>query len=272
LNLRQLGLLPILFISGALVVLVSFFYPESVLPKSFVYELPAPFSFSHSLFLSFAAIFMSYFFARGYVRSGSVNLVTLGVGSLILGAGFLTSQILGSPPFGVANELVGISSLAFLSSGILFAIFSTLSLRTSEKTSRGPTGLLVLGYVGGLVLVGLIAVSVALNSLPPFFVPGKGPTLLREDALGASIVLYAYSSMVVLRSYMGTRDDVLYWFSLGLGAITVGFLCAFMGIFPGGPYSWLGRVSLIVGGIYFIAALRIAYKSVDSSRSIRATP
>ena len=121
-NLRQLGLLPILFISGALVVLVSFFYPESVLPKSFVYELPAPFSFSHSLFLSFAAIFMSYFFARGYVRSGSVNLVTLGVGSLILGAGFLTSQILGSPPFGVANELVGISSLAFLSAGILFAI------------------------------------------------------------------------------------------------------------------------------------------------------
>src|SRR5207245_6084829 len=48
LNPRQLGLLPILFISGALVVLVSFFYPETVLPKGLTYALPAPFSYSYS--------------------------------------------------------------------------------------------------------------------------------------------------------------------------------------------------------------------------------
>jgi hypothetical protein len=213
---------------------------------------------------------MSYFFARGFVRSGSINLATLGLGSLILGVGFLVAQILGYPPFGVANEQVGISSLAFLFSGIFFTIFSTLSLLTSNKTSRWPIGLLVLAYVGGLVLVGLITLSVALNILPLFFVPGKGVTLLREEALGASIVLYAYSSIIGLRSYMGTRDDVQYWFSLALAAITVGFVCAFLGIFPGGPYSWLARVSLIVGGIYFIAAILIAYRSVDSSRNPRA--
>jgi hypothetical protein len=272
LNLRQLGLLPIVFISGALVVLVSFFYPESVLPRGLTYTLPAPFSYSYSYFPFLAAIVMSYFFARGFLSSHSVNLATLGVGSLVMGAGFLVPQIIVYLLPASANELMGISSLVFLFSGILFTAFSTLSLVTSDGTASRPVGLLVLGYTGGLVLVGLITVSAASNVLPPFFAPGKGPTLFRGAVIAVSIILYAYSSLVIMRSYLSTRDDILYWFSLGLAATALAFLGVLLGTFPGGPYSWLSRVSLIVGGVYFVAALRIAYKSVGSSRSIRATP
>ena len=270
-NPRQLGLLPILFISGALVVLVSFFYPETLLPKGLTYTLPAPFSYSYSYFPFLAAIVMSYFFARGFVSSHSVSLATLGVGSLVMGAGFLVPQIIVYLLPASANELTGISSLVFLFSGILFTVFSTLRLVTSDRTASRPIGLLVLGYAGGLVLVGLVTVSAASNILPPFFAPGKGPTLFREEVLAVSIVLYTYSSLVIMRSYLGTRDDILYWFSLGLAATALAFLGVLLGTFPGGPYSWLSRVSLVVGGFYFIAALRIAYKAVDSSRNIRAT-
>jgi len=227
--------------------------------------MPAPLSYSYSYFPFLAAIATSLFFARGFVKSGSVGLAALGIGSLVMGAGLLLPQVIVYLAPANANELMGISSLVFLTSGTLFAAFSTLSLLTADRTAKLSFGLLILGYAGGLALVALIAVAASSNILPPFFMPVKGPTLFREEVIGVSIILYGYSSLVIFERYRGTRDDILFWFSLGLAATALSFLAALLGILPGGPYSWLSRASLIVGGVYFTAALLTAYKSVASS-------
>ena len=233
-------------------------YPEQNLPKTLIFELPAPFSFAHSLFLAISALVVAYFFARGFLSSGSFNLVALGTGSLVLGLGFLVSQILGNPPFRGPNHLVAISNLAFLFAGIFFGAFATLSVFDRSMKFGKPIITLLVDYIGGILLIILLILVVEIKLIPDFFVQGVGPTMLRTQVLGAATVLFSYSSIVLMRNYARSQISILYWFSLGLASIAIGFLSGFLGTFPGGPFSWLGRISLAVGGIYFIAAILVA--------------
>jgi len=264
LNTKYAGVVPLTIVLVGLLFLVTSYYPEQNLPRNLVYELPAPFSSAHSIFLSISALIVTYFFARSSISRASSNLIALGSGSLILGLGFLLSQILGNAPFGGPNQLVGISSLVFLASGLFYGAFATLSLFGKTLSSRKPGLTFLAGYAGGIAIVVVIILSVELTLLPDFFVPGKGPTLLREEALGAAVVLFSYSATVLMRSYRQHKISVLFWFSLGLAANAVGFLSAFLGKVPGGPFSWLGRLSLILGGIYFGASILAAYEKTGA--------
>ncbi|MBI4258377.1 MAG: hypothetical protein HY619_05430 [Thaumarchaeota archaeon] len=261
---RYAGLIPlVIMLSGLLTIIVNY-YPEQNLPKNLVFELPAPFSFAHSLFLSISALIVAYFFARGFLSSGSFNLVALGTGSLVLGLGFLVSQILGNPPFRGPNHLVAISNASFLFAGIFFGVFVTLGLFDKGLKFGKHTVTLFVNYLGGILLVIVLILAVELKLIPDFFVQGVGPTLLRAQVLGAATVLFSYSSIVLMRQYMISQIPILYWFSLGLASIAIGFLSGFLGTFPGGPFSWLGRISLAVGGIYFVAAILVAYRETGA--------
>ncbi len=260
---KYLGLIPIPLLLASMLIVILTFYPEQNLPRSMVFELPSPFSSAHSVFLSISALVVAYFFARSFLSAGSFNLIALGNASLVLGFGFLLSQILGSAPFGGPNQLTGISSLVFLFSGIFFAVFATLSLFGKSIQVGKPIVTLLLAYVTSVLLVVVVIVVVEARLLPDFFVKGVGPTALREQVLGAAVVLFSYSSMVLIRNYARSHVSVIYWFSLGLASIAVGFLSAFLGKVPGGPFSWLGRITVAVGGIYFIVAILAAYRGVE---------
>ncbi|MBI2183607.1 MAG: hypothetical protein HYU39_01460 [Thaumarchaeota archaeon] len=192
-------------------------------------------------------------------------MVALGNASLVLGLGFLLSQLLGNAPFGGPNQLVGISSLVFLFSGLFFAIFATLSLFGRVMQFGKPIVTLLVDYMGSVVLVAVLILAVETRLVPDFFVQGVGPTLVRQQVLGASILLFSYSSIVIMRNFATSRTAILYWFSLGLGLIALGFLSAFLGKVPGGPFSWLGRISLALGGIYLIVSILEALKGVKAT-------
>jgi hypothetical protein len=262
-NAKYAGAIPLLIVLTGLLILLLSLYPEQNLPRNLVFELPAPFSSAHSIFLSISALIVAYFFARSSVSKASSNLIALGSASLILGFGFLVSQILGNPPFGGPNQLVGISSLVFLFSGLFYGAFSTLSLFGKTISPGNPKLTLLAAYVVGVALVVVVILSIETNLLPDFFVPGKGPTLLRQTALGAAVVLFSYSAVVLMRSYRQRKIAVLFWFSLGLAANAIGYLSALFGKVPGGPFSWLGRISLILGGLYFGASILAAYEKTD---------
>ncbi len=262
-NARYAGLVPIAILLAVLLALVVSFYPEPDLPRTPIFVLPYPFSSAHSLFLSAAALMVAYFFARGFISNGSFSLIALGNGSIVLGLGFLLSQILGNPPYGGPNELTGISSIVFLASGIFFGAFASLSVIGKTVKLGRPHTTLFVSYIGGAAIVGLSIILVETGSVPPLFVKGVGPTLLREEFLGAAIVLYSYSSVTLMRDFAKSHTPILYWFSLGLGAIAVGFLSAYLGRFPGGPFSWLGRFSVSVGGVYMLIAILEAYRGAE---------
>ncbi len=123
---------------------------------------------------------------------------------------------------------------------------------------------LIVAYVASIVLVLFVTLVVEARLLPDFFVKGGGPTALREQVLGAAVVLFSYSSVVLIRNYAKSHVSILYWFSLGLASIAVGFLSAFLGKVPGGPFSWLGRIAVSIGGIYFIVAILAAYRGIEA--------
>ena len=266
-NSRYFGLLPIVVLLIGLFFAISSYYPEQNLPRNLVFELSAPYSSALSLFLSISALIAAYFFGRGFLSSGLYNLAALGSASFILGSGFLLSQILGSAPFGGPNELTGISSMVFLLSGLLFAGSETLSLLGSvQRVARTRIALLA-AYTSGIALVLAMVLLVETHSLPIFFIAGTGPTPFREGLLGGAAILYAYSSVVLMRDYLISRESVLFWFSLGITSITVGFLSAFLGQLPDGPFSWLGRIAAAIGGIYLLAAIMTAYRREGSGRN-----
>ena len=267
LNAKRVGLIPLFVVLASLLVFILSLYPEQNLPPSLVFNLPSPFSSAYAFVLSISALVVAFFFARGFISSGSLYLVTLGSGSLVLGLGFLLSQILGAAPFGGPNQLTGISSIVFLVSGVFFGASVTLNLFGKTVRLEKSAFALLVGYAGSIALVILAILSIELSFTPDFFVKGIGPTLLRQQVLGAAIVLFAYSSLVLMRDYTKSQIAILYWFSLGLAAIAVGFVSAFLGKVPGGPFSWLGRISLIVGGLYFIVSILQAYKGTEANKS-----
>jgi hypothetical protein len=270
-NSKYAGLAPIPALLASLLTLIVYFYPERSHANISIFDLPPPFSFAHSLFLGISALIVAYFFARGFLSSRSFSLVALGLGSLILGLGFLLSQILGGAPFGGPNQLTGISSLVFLFAGIFFGAFATLNLFDKTVRFGKPIVTLLTGYTGGAALVVVAILAVETKSVPDFFVSGVGPTLIREQVLGLAILLFSYSSIILMRNYSRSRDSILFWFSLGLASISIGFLSAFFGSFPGGPFSWLGRISLAVGGIYFLVAIALAYRGTRRKEADRPT-
>ena len=269
---KYVGLIPVPVVLASLMILILVVYPEQNLPRSLVFELPSPFSSAHSLFLSVSALIVAYFFARSFLSGGSLNLVALGNGSLVLGLGFLLSQMLGNAPFGGPNELVGISSLEFLLAGAFFGAFSTLNLLGKTMQFGRPIVTLLVNYAGSIALVFVLIALVETKLLPNFFIPGVGPTLFRAEVLGASLMLFSYSSIVLIRDYSRSHALILYWFSLALALVAVGFLSALLGRVPGGPFSWLGRIALAVGGIYFIVSILEAYRLKNHEQVKRPEP
>ncbi len=257
---KALSFIPLALSIVAMAVFLAYFYPEPTRPPVLSFELPYPFAFAHSVFLSVSVLVAAFFFGRGFLATQSVSLLVLGTGSLVLGLGFLLSQVLGNQPFGGPNQLIGISSASFLISGAFYGAFATFDMLRRHSEVGNPRAALVLFYlVGVLAVVGMILVFET-NDAPAFFAPGIGPTSLREQVLGLAVVLYAFTSVGLMRNYVGSRNDILYWFSLGLAAVSVGFLAAFFGKVPGGLYSWLGRICLELGGVYIILAIMRAYR------------
>ncbi len=209
--------------------------------------------------MSVSALIVAYFFGRGFLREGSFDLLVLGGGSVILGLGFLISQILGSRPLGGPNQLVGISGMTFLLSGIFFGAYATTSLAGKTKTLGRRKAAVALEYSVGIVSILAIVLVFETSLAPSFFQGGIGPTLLRQQVLGTATGLFSYTAIVLVRSYRKSGETILYWFSLGLASISVGFLSAFLGKVPGGLFSWLGRISVALGGVYFIIAIVEAY-------------
>jgi hypothetical protein len=262
-------LIPFPVVLGTLVYFVISFYPESSrLPKSLIFNPPFPYSSLHTFFVFFSTLLVAYFFARSFLSSGALNLITLGTGSLILGLGFAVGSILGNHPYGGSGQLLTISNITFLVTGILFGTFATFSLLNRTPSLGKRRGVVVASYLGGILIVVLIAAVAETKVASDFYTIATGPTLFRDEVLGAAVVLFAYSSIVLLKDYFASRATVLFWFSLGLGSMALGYCCALLGTFPGGPLSWLARITIALGGVYFLVAVLTTFRKIRMEKQV----
>jgi heme/copper-type cytochrome/quinol oxidase subunit 4 len=184
--------------------------------------------------------------------SGSYTLLLLGGGALTYGSSTPLSNWLVYPPGG-SNVAISVSNVGALVASALFFVSAAFALAGVQlQTSKPRKSTAIVVYLVLLVLVASLAIVALQGVLPAFFIPGVGPTMLRQEVLGSAMVLFALSSIFFMRLYSKSKAEILYWFSLALALIVVGFSAWLLQHAVGDPLSWTGRISQFLCGVYLL--------------------
>lgn len=250
---RVSGLIPAMLVAGVLTLHYTFpSGPQQETSLETGLLIPA----LNTIFISFACLVLAYVSARGYLAGGMLNLFFLGCGALTFGLTTLVTAWY-MHLTGEQNPNITINSCGSLAAGALHlsgAILDSITCTAETRPDRRMRDLLI-GYLGALTLVLLLTALAAARELPPFFVQGTGPTLLRQWVLGLSIGLFAVSSLVFYGIYRQRTHVFFYWYSLGLMLLACGLTAFFFMRTMGDLVAWLGRIAIYLGGISFFIAL-----------------
>jgi len=80
-----------------------------------------------------------------------------------------------------------------------------------------------------------------MGSVPPFFIIGTGPTVLRQIILSNAIAILAIASLVLFRLFTLKREDFFFWYPVSLAVIAIGLIAALLTPAMGSPVNWVGR-------------------------------
>jgi PAS domain S-box-containing protein len=104
--------------------------------------------------------------------------------------------------------------------------------------------------------------------IPAFFVQGVGPTLLRQQILGGADILFVFSCVAFMATYVRNQEAFLYWYACALALTAISLTAFLIQNSVGSPVGWVGRTSQYVGGVYFLVSLLAAQSrgtSLDSA-------
>jgi len=248
--LRRLGAIPLpVFIA----IVASLFTAQPYMPLV-VFEPPLLLPILNTLFVSAVSFVVAYITARSYLTSGSLIPLLLGSAVLTFGStGLVAGWLMG---LGGPNVNVTVHNTGALAASIFHAVSATLAFAGATlQVSRFRKSRLIIAYLGVLVFAALLTIASLQGSIPPFFIQGVGPTLLRQVVLGTALALFALSSILFMRRYSKSKSPILYWYSLALALIAVGLSAVFLQRAVGGPIGWTGRSAQYLSGIYFLIAV-----------------
>jgi len=231
---------------------------------TYVYEPPWLLFCLNSVFITGLCLIVAGLSVRIYLRGGFVSILLLGCGVLALGLSSSAAGWLIRPPHG-PNE-----ALTIHNSGVLFAsvcfFLSSLSISIGKGFEPAPphrAPLAGAAYLMVLLSVALLTAATMLGSIPPFFVPGEGPTALRQAVLAVSVTLLAVSAALMLTVYAKRPSGFLLYTVVAILLLGMGLVGIALGP-PGSPINWLGRVSQYLGNVYLVMAAVGALREAKS--------
>ncbi len=243
-----LGLLPVLLLFA--LVLSEQLFPSSARVYEPHFLLPL---LNTSLFL--AAGVVAYIAMRIYLISGSPTILWIGCGVLTLGTGSLAAGWL-IWPFGPNVNVTIFNVGVFLASIChIGAAVANLGERPGEADPSRRKRNVRIGYLAVLVGIALLVVLTITGLTPPFFIQGKGPTVIRQNVAGWAIVLLSVSSLFTMNRFLRKRASFLYWYSLALALLALAMLAFLLQPAVGSPIGWLGRSAYVLAGIYFLISV-----------------
>jgi PAS domain S-box-containing protein len=247
------GFLPVLLFLALVIGL--WLLPPSVVVFEPRYLLPL---FNSSLFL--AALVIAYIALRGYLMSGAAAILWLGCGVLTLGAGALAAGWL-IFPFG-PNVNVTIFNVAALLASICHAggVLSTFEGKPGEAGPGHRRRQAALGYLAALTAIALLVGLTLAGIMPPFFIQGKGPTVVRQYVVEWALVLLSFASLVIMQRFLRKRAPFHYWYSLALALVAISLLAFYLQPAVGSPIGWVGRSSYVLAAVYFLLAVNSAWR------------
>ena len=147
----------------------------------------------------------------------------------------------------------------------------TFIQRSTPKTT-GSIGKIA-AVTGGIIIfeAAFIVLAIA-GSIPPFFIAGSGPTVLRQVILSNAIVILAIASILLIHVYRQKREDFFFWYSVSLAVIAVGLVGALFIPALGSPVNWISRVMQYIGAGFALVAIIVAGKQArDRGLSLEET-
>ncbi|HET6420178.1 MAG TPA: PAS domain S-box protein, partial [Geobacteraceae bacterium] len=234
---------------------------------SVFYDPPWLIPITNTLFIAAICLAVAYIALRNYRGSGRIHILLLGCGVLIFGIGGALAGFVRGFPDG-ANLNVTIYNTGALA-GALFhcvAAFILIAGISPEAGSRQKGLWLTSGYLGSIIFMAILTAATFRGLIPPFFIQEVGPTPLRQAILGTADVLFAFSFLVFLATYLRNRESFLYWYSFALALTSISLTAFFIQHSVGSPVGWTGRLSQYLGGAYFLVALVTAIREAEARR------
>ena len=105
------------------------------------------------------------------------------------------------------------------------------------------------------------------GAIPPFFIQGVEPTLLRQQVLGGADLLFIFSFLIFMAAYIRNREPFLYWYAGGLALTAISLTGFYIEHSVGSPVGWVGRCAQYLGGMYFFASLVVTGRSAQQQRA-----
>jgi PAS domain S-box-containing protein len=251
----------------ALTVVIAVLYVT--VPPSVFYEPAWLLPITNTLFVTVVCFIVAYIALRNYKATGRVQILLLGCGVLTFGLGGVIAGFARSVPGAGANLNVAIYNTGALGGAVFHFAAAFILLRgvSEEAGARPRRARMVLGYAGPSIFMGLFTLASLKGLVPPFFVQGVGPTMLRQIVLGAAAVLFAFAWLVFLGTYLRIREEFLYWYSSALALTAISLTAFFIQHSVGSPVGWAGRFSQYLGGAYFLIAMATAVRSAQARRT-----
>jgi hypothetical protein len=209
----------------------------------------------------FVAVVMpvAYIAARNFMITGSWYMLWLGGGALAYGVGSLFREwLIGkglTTPITIYNIVALIASVIHLTGATL----SMAKMRIPNPELKQKPRIVLYYYLGILTGISLTILLIFRELIPPLYAPDESYVQIKDIVRGIATVFFLASSFIYLRLYYKSRNDFLYFYSLGLVLFAFCLISLSLGA-ADTRISWLGRVSQYAGNIYLLAAVVCAYR------------
>ena len=219
------------------------------------------------VFMTLASSITTYFLIRSFLATGAPGLLFIGGGIVLWGLSGMVANALGH---GDVNETATIHNLCVWVSAASQLFGALLGSSQRQLQQRGTWALGV--FIVVMVLLAVIGAAVTSGSTPPFFVEGRGGTLVRQTVLGSAIAMFALSA-AVLSSTEAPQARFSRWYRLGLLLMAVGIFGICLRSVRASPVAWIGLSAQWLSGVYLVmAAIAAARESRAHQISLAVVP
>ena len=220
------------------------------------YESPPLLALFNTFFAALIPFLIAFLAARSYLLGGSAIYLLMGSGLVAYGCGSLIGGWLIELSSG-PNMNITLHNTGSLVTAVCNAVGGFMALfgmgAHLEETGRRRTLLIAYGAVFTLMV--LLVVAGIHSAIPPFYIAGEGPTLLRQWVLSSAVVLLTFSALVFVIVFERTRFSFFIWYGMGLALISLGLFAVLFQKAVGGPLGWVGRFSQYFGSVYLLLAV-----------------
>ncbi len=227
------------------------------------FESPILVAILNTIFLSGVAFAVATMATKGFLATGSVQVILLGSGALTFGVGSLLAGWLMKP--GELNTSITIFNTGALVSAAFHTFGAASPYRDSLVSRLRRRGITVL-YVITLAGMFLITVLALFSFLPPFVNPDGTATMASHGVTLLTIALFVLAALMYYRAYYELKAESFFWYSLGLLLTGVGLFTIPLGE-AGSPIAWLGRSAQYIGGMFFLVSVVVTWREAGHKGS-----